>query len=333
MGEKVPILLIDYDSEPYPVLGGPLCLGYREYIAGRKDLCRSIISSFLASVYASPARLKETSTERFVREIYRERGLQMPADKADADPEIVQEAAGWRYDQLHLPVLESILSRGYSPDMGQAITMTAKDGRYLVGDGKNRCSILAALGRKTVPNVTVEPASIKTIDFSAFEANAQKDPQWKSYRERWIYHERAIEIIKSLNISDAGKVLEVGSFGAGLVVGSDKMDLPNSQWNSPENQMMIWHDAREIPWPFEDGRYDLLIALRVWHHLAPVQRESFLEAKRIARNIIIECPEKEVVGVGITRDQFIAWNGGEKPVEECDMGAWGRLYLWRGFNA
>ena len=157
MLKAIPIHLIDYNTEPHiAVLGGPLCLGYREYLAGRTDCCRAIISAFRASIYTSESRKNEVSTEIFVREIYQERGIPMPADKLLADRQIVQEAVERRYDRLHLPVLESILSRGYDPALGPPITMTERSGRYLVGDGKNRCSILAALGRKTVPNVRVE---------------------------------------------------------------------------------------------------------------------------------------------------------------------------------
>jgi hypothetical protein len=152
MIREIPIRLIDYDSEPYiAVLGGPLWLGYHEYIRGKKDRCREIIAAFLASVYAS--RPMERSTEQFVREIYRERGLPMPADKVIADHQIVQEAAERRYDRLHLPVLKSILSRGYFPHEGPVPTVTECAGRYLLGDGKNRCSILAAMQWSMVPNV------------------------------------------------------------------------------------------------------------------------------------------------------------------------------------
>jgi hypothetical protein len=154
LSKEIPIRLIDYNSEPdIAVLGGPLWLGYREYIEGRKDRCREIIAAFLASVYANASRKKELSTEQFVRDIYKERELPMPSGKEMADRQIVQEAAERRYDRLHLPVLESILSRGYLPHEGPPITMTEQSGRYLVGDGKNRCSILAAMGWITVPNV------------------------------------------------------------------------------------------------------------------------------------------------------------------------------------
>jgi hypothetical protein len=173
--------------------------------------------------------------------------------------------------------------------------------------------------------------TVKTLDFNAYKANALKDPQWKSYLQRWEYHAWAIALVNGMSLLFSAKsVLEIGAFGAGIVIGSDRMDLPDGKWVPPDDLPTIWHDARIIPWPFKDRQYSLLIALRLWHHLAPVQRECFLEAKRIARNILIVCPEKEVVGVGITRSQFIQWNGGESPVVEYYMGAWGYLYLWKG---
>jgi hypothetical protein len=58
-------------------------------------------------------------------------------------------------DRIHLPVLQSILSRGYQPHEGEPITMIEKQGRYLVRDGKNHCSILAAMGWHYVPNVVM----------------------------------------------------------------------------------------------------------------------------------------------------------------------------------
>ena len=151
---EVPLDMLYYSTEPYPVLGGPLYLGYREYLAGNKDKCREIIANFYASVFVS--RQHEFSTERFVHKIYEERKDQMPDEKANVNPQIVQMAAERRYDQLHLPVLESIITKGYISHLGKAITMIKKNDKYLVRDGKNRCSILAAMGKKTIPNVIVE---------------------------------------------------------------------------------------------------------------------------------------------------------------------------------
>jgi hypothetical protein len=175
---------------------------------------------------------------------------------------------------------------------------------------------------------------IKTLDIGRYLKNAIKNGWPPAYKARWAYHAKAIEIAKKLSLShprmNAGKVLEIGSFGAQIVIGSDTMDLQSDEWKTPVFSPTYSHDARVLPWPIESEKYLLLVALRLWHHLAPVQEQCFREAKRVALNVLIECPEKEIVGQGITRAQFIAWNDGVLPVEEYDMGEWGRLYLWRG---
>ena len=148
----IPLRLLDYDVEKTPILGGPLYQGYRQFIAGRPEVCRSIIAGYLVSVYL--LRPQEQSTERFVREIYRERGLEMPLLRILQDAGIILLAAERRYQRLHWPVVESIVRDGYNPGPAP-ITLRKKDGRYLVGDGKNRCSILAALGWEILPQAEV----------------------------------------------------------------------------------------------------------------------------------------------------------------------------------
>ena len=38
--------------------------------------------------------------------------------------------------------------------------------------------------------------TIRLLTYGEYEANAKKDPQWRSYVERWPYHAKAIEIIR-----------------------------------------------------------------------------------------------------------------------------------------
>jgi hypothetical protein len=173
--------------------------------------------------------------------------------------------------------------------------------------------------------------TVKLLQYAEYEANAKRDPQWKSYAARWDYHSWAIEIIQGLDISGPNAVLEIGAFGAGLVHGSKRMDLPHGSWPPPDPDRQIWHDARDIPWPFQDVQFEMLIALRVWHHLVPAQERAFREARRVARRVLITCPEHEIVGVGIPREKFTAWGG--LPVIEEDLGAWGKLYLFGDSNA
>lgn len=175
--------------------------------------------------------------------------------------------------------------------------------------------------------------TVRTLDFDRYEKNAIKNGWPPAYKERWAYHAMAIDAVKRLELLRPRAVLEIGSFGAQIVIGSDTMDLQSGEWKISGFKPTYSYDARVLPWPIESGKYALLVALRLWHHLSPVQEQCFREAKRIARNVLIECPEKEVVGVGIARAQFIGWNNGVLPIEEHDMGEWGRLYLFGDGNA
>jgi len=170
---------------------------------------------------------------------------------------------------------------------------------------------------------------IRYLDRAGYEANAVKDDKWRSHKARWPYHVAAIATVESLGIKDAGEVLEIGAFGAQIVIGSDTMDLPQGDWEIPGARSTYAHDARELPWPIKTGRYSLVVALRVWHHLFPRQKECFLEAKRVAKHVLIVCPEKEIVGVGIRRRQWDDWNG-SPPIRQAELEGWGRLYLFKG---
>jgi len=150
------------------------------------------------------------------------------------------------------------------------------------------------------------------------------------YKDRWPYHVEAIGLLKMLNITRPDEVLEIGHLGATLIAGSDSLDYPNREFHIPgyEFTPTIWHDLRVIPWPIATGRYKALVALRVWHHLKPVEREAFLEAKRVAENIIMVCPEVNVRGRGVTRQQFTEWHG--RPPEYFSDVNMGPLYLFKG---
>lgn len=169
---------------------------------------------------------------------------------------------------------------------------------------------------------------IRFITYQEYKSAIEKHPQWKSYEKRWAYHEATISMLKNQLISSPENVLEIGSFGVPLVKGSHQMDLPSDLWKIPEKEITFKWDVRKIPWPIQDKTYDFLVALRVWHHLAPFQEQAFLEAKRVAKNIIIECPEHEVVGVGILKEQFSFWNGAP-PDQVVDFADWGKLYLFK----
>lgn len=107
---------------------------------------------------------------------------------------------------------------------------------------------------------------------------------------RWDYHSRAIELLKALGINNSKKVLEMGTMGVSCVLGSDTIDY-TEHWNFEGKNPTYVHDARITPWPIEDKAYEVFVALRVFQHLVPSQREAVKEAFRIAEKIILVVPE------------------------------------------
>jgi len=172
---------------------------------------------------------------------------------------------------------------------------------------------------------------MKTLGKAEFLRNVRglqtKSTNWRSAEDRWLYHERAIvQLLQRPTTPE--RVLELGTFGAQLVPGSHTMDWLK-KWRFKGNNPTYTHDARELPWPVADDTYEWFIALRVFHHLRPVQQEALAEAMRVSRNVLIVVPERtskpRKPNKGITREQFRSWC---IPNHEEDVGRWGRLYVW-----
>lgn len=185
---------------------------------------------------------------------------------------------------------------------------------------------------------------IKFVTFEEYKENVIKTNKahWtlapgSTYKDRWPYHAIAIDLLKGLEIESPSDVLEIGTYGASLVNGSDTLDIASALNRTNKSyKPTIIHDLRIIPWPITK-KYKAVVALRVWHHLMPYQREAFLEAKRIAENIIIVCPEETYRHrIGIRRQQFIEWMG-KKPdfIVDVDGAAndpMGPIYFFKNCN-
>ncbi|MBX2931821.1 MAG: hypothetical protein KF781_07750 [Chitinophagaceae bacterium] len=148
---------------------------------------------------------------------------------------------------------------------------------------------------------------------------------------RWTYHYRVVELIKALQLKDASKVLEMGTMGVQCVKNGHTIDYAE-RWNFPGKQPDYLHDARKLPWPIEDKKYDLFIALRVYQHLVPVQKECVQEAMRIAKKVIIITPNYYDNNVlpdsrGITYTNFVEFLNGIHPNLYIPTEL-GDLYYW-----
>ncbi len=154
---------------------------------------------------------------------------------------------------------------------------------------------------------------------------------WQCLDYRWDYHKKAIEILKTIDINSPSEVLEMGTMGINLVKGSHVIDY-DKNWVYENKQATYWHDARIFPWPIKDKQYKVFVALRVFQHLVPKQKEAFIEAKRISEHIIICVDEKYNVkehpeSQGISLNQFIEWNNGIYPTKVIPS-KMGTIYYW-----
>ena len=174
---------------------------------------------------------------------------------------------------------------------------------------------------------------MKYLTKEEFKANAmaqgagKNNNNWSNWERRWAYHAAALSIVKDLGLTSETDVLEVGTFGASIVSGSDTMDF-NEKWNMKGKDPTIEWDARHIPWPIQNGAYELLVALRVYHHLFPVQREALHEALRIANRVLIVVPDKTVKsGTAIAVPTITQWCSGIEP-DVCERLDMGNLLFW-----
>lgn len=152
---------------------------------------------------------------------------------------------------------------------------------------------------------------------------------WKDLDDRWAYHKRVIEIIQQSGKSSSS-ALELGSMGISVVKNGHTMDYDKHIGYYPELQPHYIHDARNLPWPIPNKYYDWFIALRVFHHLAPFQKQCFHEARRIAKNVILVVPNELPPGGGVPNspEVFVEWGDGIPPTAVEDVGRFGMLYAW-----
>lgn len=144
--------------------------------------------------------------------------------------------------------------------------------------------------------------------------------------KRWDYHSKARDVVSEIGLGQPKNVLEIGALGTNIVVGSDTMDFLEA-WDVREKKPTYIHDARNVPWPFPDRKYELLIALRVFQHVWPRQADCFREASRVARRVLLVVPRRYANGKGMSYDEFLRLNGGIHPNKYVHTEL-GELFFW-----
>lgn len=126
----------------------------------------------------------------------------------------------------------------------------------------------------------------KTVNLFSMNKSYWDDPE--SNKNRWDYYRRVVELVKAIGVNDPSKILELGTMGISVVENSVTMDYEFA-WKLPYTPTII-HDAMSLPWPFAEKQFEVFIALRVFHHLSPMQKECLREGFRIARHVILVIP-------------------------------------------
>lgn len=152
---------------------------------------------------------------------------------------------------------------------------------------------------------------VKYITVEEYQDLALKNPYWIG---RWPYMSKVVELIKNLPINESSAVLELGAYECPIVKDSDIMDITDFilEYKNPTPNIKYNWDATNVPWPIEDKKYTLFIALQVWEHLNGKQKEAFEEVIRVSKYAILSFPYnwKNCIGdchYGITDEIIAEW--------------------------
>lgn len=137
---------------------------------------------------------------------------------------------------------------------------------------------------------------------------------------RYYYLEEVIDQIKLMD--NIKTTLELGPYKSPIVEGGDVLDLTDDYLEDYPLKIgnFYKHNGSVTPYPFEDKKYDLVIACQVLEHLGTNQREVFKELCRISKKAIITLPYKWNTHCDmhhmIDREIIDYWANGLKPFFE-----------------
>jgi len=157
--------------------------------------------------------------------------------------------------------------------------------------------------------------------YLSFEGYKEKvfrlnDIYWySSFRERWAYMEEVLSELKIINPKNA---IEIGTNRVSLMDFSDSIDFDINRIDPDCKNEKLVFDASKTPYPIEDKKYDVFVALQVLEHLGCRQMEAFKEIERISKHAIItlpylwDCPE-DPVHHQIGMEKINEWTCGKTP--------------------
>lgn len=122
---------------------------------------------------------------------------------------------------------------------------------------------------------------METLSAKEIKELSYKDPY---YAPRVGYLNAVIDILSKIKFSSA---LELGPYHQPIIKSAHTMD--RADFGTPPTYI---HNACKFPWPIENNKYDLFMALQVWEHLEGNQQKAFMEVMRISRKALLSFPYK-----------------------------------------
>ena len=153
------------------------------------------------------------------------------------------------------------------------------------------------------------------------EIESINDPYFEG---RFRYLKEVIHQIK--NLDNIKTTLELGPYKSPLIRNGDVIDITDNYLSHYPIEIgeFFKHDCSITPYPFEDKKYDLIVACQVLEHLGRNQKAVFKEFARIGKVVIITLPYKWNVPCDVHHmiDEKIIdeWSGGVKPTFQKIIG-------------
>lgn len=120
----------------------------------------------------------------------------------------------------------------------------------------------------------------------AFSADGNNE-HWQTADHRWEYHGRVVNMVRAIEFKT---ILEIGTMGVKIWDDSDTLDCEvYKEWRLIDRPTYI-HDLEVLPYPIEDKKYDITIALRVFHHIKEDLSLCLKELMRISSHVIWSLP-------------------------------------------
>ena len=232
------------------------------------------------------------------------------------------KAYGPYHNEMAQVIARSQFPKHFKPEVGEKLQGRKANGQTitLMVTGVSESSVTLDANHPlagknlTVDIQLIDVSKMRLMTYSEFEELRKQDPYYK--KSRWEYLKEVIDIITKESFNS---VLELGAYKQPVVHGSDIMDV-----NSELPNLTYIHNATKIPWPVENSKYDLFIALQVWEHLKDKQKEAFKEVIRISKMAILsfplnwDCPGN--CHHNITEEKISEWTLHVNPVKKIKVG-------------